>query len=193
MIIQIKHTQRYYWCYIILLALYACTQPDSHLVQALKAAGENKKELLKVLSHYKDNDSLKYEAACFLITDSIFYQSVKKALLKNDGCLTPTDYARYGYILYYLGNKIKAKQYLTKAVSALPNLSTPWYLLGEIKKMQHKEAEAELCMKKFRLLTIGAFQFSSPTANISKIRDAEDDDLIQDYILKFQDWYLSAI
>lgn len=126
-------------------------------------------------------------------TDSIFYQSVKKALLKNNECLTPTDYARYGYILYHLGNKIKAKQYLTKAVSALPNLSTPWYLLGEIKKMQHKEAETELCMKKFRLLTIGAFQFSSSAANISKIRDTEDDDLIQDYILKFQDWYLSAI
>ena len=75
MIIQIKHTQRYYWCYIILLALYACTQPGSHSVQALKAAGENKKELLKVLSHYKDNDSLKYEAACFLIKNMPYYGS----------------------------------------------------------------------------------------------------------------------
>lgn len=126
-------------------------------------------------------------------TDSTFYQALKDALLKTDCGTTPTDYARYGYILFYWGDKAKAELYLTKAVSALPNLSTPWYLLGEIKRMQHKEAEAESCMKKFRLLAKGAFQLSSPTTNKDKIKDAENDDLIQDYILKFQNWYFSTI
>lgn len=59
--------------------------------------------------------------------------------------------------------------------------------------MQRKEVEAELCMKKFHLLTKGAFQFSSPAANMNKMKDAENDDLIQAYVLKFQDWYLSSI
>lgn len=126
-------------------------------------------------------------------TDSTFYKALKEALLKNDSGTTPADYARYGYILYYWGDRIKAERYLTKAVSSLPNLSTPWYLLGEIKRMQRKEVEAELCMKKFHLLTKGAFQFSSPAANMNKMKDAENDDLIQAYVLKFQDWYLSAI
>lgn len=144
--------------------------------------------------YYEANDSI-VELIKALQSHDSKEEAISSYLKEKQGKYTKEqitkDYARYGYILYYLGNKIKAKQYLTKAVSALPNLSTPWYLFGEIKKMQHKEAE--LCMKKFRLLTIGAFQFSSPIANISKIRDAEDDDLIQDYILKFQDWYLSAL
>lgn len=59
--------------------------------------------------------------------------------------------------------------------------------------MQHKEAEAELRMKKFHLLTKGAFQFSSPITNEDKIKNVANDDLIQEYVLKFPNWYLSAI
>ena len=126
-------------------------------------------------------------------TDNIFYQSLKKALMRMDSGTAPTDYARYGYILYYCGDKVNAEQYLMKAISALPNLSTPWYLLGEIKRAQHKESEAELCMKKFCLLTKGAFQFSSSSADKNKIKDAEYNDLIQVYAFKFKDWYMSTI
>lgn len=124
-------------------------------------------------------------------TDSTFYQSLKDSLLKEDSGTAPADYARYGYILYYCGDRIKAERYLTEAVSLLPNLSTPWYLLGEMKRMQHKEAEAELCMKKFHLLTRGAYQSSSVTTE-GKIKDVENYDLIQGYVLKFSNWYRSA-
>lgn len=50
-------------------------QPDPRLTQALKVAGENKKELLKVLNYYRESDSLKYEAACFLIRNMPYYGS----------------------------------------------------------------------------------------------------------------------
>lgn len=68
-----KNKREYFWYYIILLAFSACIQPDSRLTQALKDAGDNKKELLKVLNYYKDGDSLKYKAACFLIKDMPYY------------------------------------------------------------------------------------------------------------------------
>ncbi|WP_455666944.1 transglutaminase domain-containing protein [Phocaeicola sp.] len=50
---------------IFTISLISCTQ-RVHLEQALKLAGVNRGELEKVLSYYK-GDSLKYEAACFLI------------------------------------------------------------------------------------------------------------------------------
>lgn len=59
----------------MLLIFTACTQLDPHVVQALKVAGQNKKELLKVLNHFKESDSLKYEAACFLIKNMPYYGS----------------------------------------------------------------------------------------------------------------------
>lgn len=126
-------------------------------------------------------------------TDSAFYQRLKDALLKQDSGNAPTDYARYGYILYHCGDKAKAGHYLTKAVDALPNLSTPWFLLGEIKKEQHQETEAELCMKKFRLLSQGAFQFSSSSGNRNGRREVQDNDLMLEYILKLRNWYRSTI
>ena len=54
--------------YLLLLPLFiACHSiSDKELNSALEASKENKKELLKVLSHYKD-DPLKYKAAVFLI------------------------------------------------------------------------------------------------------------------------------
>lgn len=53
--------------FIILLFLAACQSAnDKKLEQALKLAGDNRPELEKVLNHY-ENDSLKLEAAKFLI------------------------------------------------------------------------------------------------------------------------------
>lgn len=44
----------------------SCYQQDGQVKEALSLAGENRKELEKVLEHYKE-DSLKLAAACFLI------------------------------------------------------------------------------------------------------------------------------
>lgn len=68
-----KNIQIYIWYYAILLLFSACIKKDNHLAQALEVAGKNRNELLKVLNYYKNNDSLKYEAARFLIENMPFY------------------------------------------------------------------------------------------------------------------------
>jgi hypothetical protein len=58
-----------YILFIYVFLTIVCSNPGSHLEQALELAGENRPELEKVLSHYSQSqaDSLKYKAACFLI------------------------------------------------------------------------------------------------------------------------------
>ena len=52
-----------YGCIMLCMA----TNYPNNVKKALANAGENAKELQKVLEHYKDKDSQKYQAACFLI------------------------------------------------------------------------------------------------------------------------------
>ena len=54
---------------LILLAGNSCRSENSELETAILAAGDNRKELLKVLNHYSEDiaDSLKFKAAVFLI------------------------------------------------------------------------------------------------------------------------------
>ena len=56
------------FCLLILFSVSCTNQNGEGLQNALKLAGPNKKELKKVLNHYKKDpaDSLKYKAACFL-------------------------------------------------------------------------------------------------------------------------------
>ena len=60
---------------IYLLVIFAgCKQQkDSPLEKALSLAGENRIELEKVLNRYaaEPGDSLKYKAACFLLSSSM--------------------------------------------------------------------------------------------------------------------------
>lgn len=78
-----KSKQKYIWYYLILLVLSACSQPDPRLTEALEIAGQHKKEFLKVLNHYKGTDSLKYEAACFLIKNMPYYASYEGGELQK--------------------------------------------------------------------------------------------------------------
>lgn len=55
-----------------MLSLLSCSHQSDRLELALDSAGKNKKELLKVLHHYK-NDSMKYKAACFLIENMPYH------------------------------------------------------------------------------------------------------------------------
>lgn len=58
---------------VIFVMLTACLQQkDKSLSHALDAAGKNRQELEKVLAHYKD-DSLKLNAAQFLINNMQYY------------------------------------------------------------------------------------------------------------------------
>jgi len=71
---------------LFLFLVCACTRNNPPGVKnALKLAGENRQELEKVLEHYSQNpkDSLKYQAACFLIENMPVYGSYEGELLDN--------------------------------------------------------------------------------------------------------------
>lgn len=51
---------------VLFVSLFSCSRQPNYLEHALNAAGTNRPELEKVLSHYK-GDTLKYKAAVFLI------------------------------------------------------------------------------------------------------------------------------
>lgn len=74
--------------FIILLMLqvsfYSCSTATScsRLESALVFAGDNREELEKVLSHYRD-DSLKFKAAIFLIENMPYYYTYKGEVLDS--------------------------------------------------------------------------------------------------------------
>lgn len=111
-------------------------------------------------------------------TDTVAYQTLRHDL----SCLelpispVPADYARLGYIAHWNGENEKAEKYLRQAVNILPNLSTPWRLLGE--------------ERKYRLLLFGAFRknlFAMPLPEEPALTDELL--LVSHYGVKFSDWY----
>lgn len=110
-------------------------------------------------------------------TDTLFYQKLynRLFLLKPTLDDTPSDYARYGYIARWCGNP-SADKYLWKAVAALPNLATPWRLLGE--------------EQKYRLLLLGAFRKKLDTAELPGEQELTDELMLEmAYSAKFKNWY----
>lgn len=111
-------------------------------------------------------------------SDTVFYQSLLKHLYKlkpsqND---SPTDYARYGYIARWCGNKPASDEYLQRAVKELPNLATPWHLLGDDNK--------------YRLLLFGAFRKDLLTTDLPEEKEMSDEVLFKMvYQPKFSNWY----
>ena len=111
-------------------------------------------------------------------TDSIYFQSLHKKLshLKIEKGSGATDRARMGYIAYWCGNRSKAEIYLNEAIEMLPNLTTPWRLLGNDRK--------------YRLLQLGAFQKDLFSASMPKAPDITDEVLlVVMYKRKFREWY----
>ena len=76
---------KYFPLFLLILILSCCNDKDNKLNVALNMAGENRKELKKVLAHYKANpaDSLKYKAACFLIENMPYHFSYEGELLEK--------------------------------------------------------------------------------------------------------------
>ncbi|MDE6521867.1 MAG: RICIN domain-containing protein [Muribaculaceae bacterium] len=65
-----------YWIVGLIVAISMLIACDSNLQQSLDMAGDNRDELEKVLSHFKDNpDPLKYRVAKFLIENMPFHYS----------------------------------------------------------------------------------------------------------------------
>lgn len=109
-------------------------------------------------------------------TDTLFYQQLhdRLLLLKPVSGDSPSDYARYGYIARWCNDPL-ADDYLRKAVAALPNLATPWRLLGEDRK--------------YRLLLFGAFR-KELDAELPEEQELTDDIMLEmAYSAKFKNWY----
>lgn len=75
--------KKYGFLYIVFLLLTACQSVnDKKLEYALELAGNNRKELEQVLEHYRD-DSLKLEAAKFLIRNMPGHGSYTGKAIEN--------------------------------------------------------------------------------------------------------------
>lgn len=111
-------------------------------------------------------------------SDTAFYQSLLQRLceIKPSQNDSPTDYARYGYIARWCGNKPASDEYLQRAVKDLPNLVTPWHLLGDDNK--------------YRLLLFGAFRKDLLTTDLPEEKEMSDEMLLKMmYQPKFANWY----
>lgn len=110
--------------------------------------------------------------------DAEFYQDLCKHLsviAPTDG-FTPSDYARLGYIAYKLNHLPKAEIYLRKAVVLLPNLATPWRLLGE--------------EGKYNLLNWGAFRTDVKEELSNNKQEITQEWLfLSIYKIKYKVWY----
>lgn len=110
--------------------------------------------------------------------DPAFYNTLSERLsaLTPTPEDSPTDYARYGYIARWCGNKSVSDEYLRIAVDALPNLATPWHLLGDDNK--------------YRLLLYGAFQKDLLSTELPEEKEMSDELLFKmSYQAKFNNWY----
>lgn len=82
---------------ILLCVLCSCVgHRDRHLEYALQQAGKNRAELEKVLAHYA-GDSLKLEAAKFLIRNMVYHTGLYDTLLNDSGqaCMPDIPYMPY--------------------------------------------------------------------------------------------------
>ena len=114
--------------------------------------------------------------------DRKFYDALLQqlcALTPADGD-SPADYARYGYIARWCGNRALSDKYLRIAVERLPNLATPWHLLGDDDK--------------YRLLIYGAFRKDLPSAELPEEEAMNDEQLFEKiYRPKFENRYGSLL
>lgn len=108
----------------------------------------------------------------------LFYKRVwrKAVSLRPEPGASPADDARYGYLVYTAGDTLQAERYLRQAVLALPNLTTPWLLLGDTMK--------------YRLLVYGAFQRDLSHKKLPEHPVLSSDILFHmNYAPKVQNWY----
>lgn len=105
--------------------------------------------------------------------DLALYGCLKDALLEKIRKKTnsPFDNANCGALLFYMDEKKLAKQYLSRAIQDLPNLSTPWRLLGDNNKAN--------------LIEYGAFSLSNKRKNKVTVFSL----FYKEYAKRIQDWY----
>ncbi|WP_420187432.1 hypothetical protein M1B74_01420 [Bacteroides pyogenes] len=109
--------------------------------------------------------------------DSSIYKDIKTVLTYQENELDPIQSAKYGKLLFLLGDTLNAKCQLEYSLSRLPNLSEPYLSLSIIEEAQGKHILSGLYLKKYELL-------SKYTKNKEK-----DILLKQSYNAKFGLWY----
>lgn len=113
----------YYWVLTMFIPLLfsGCVTKINRLEYALEFAGENRRELEKVLEYYS-NDSLKYRAACFLIENMPRWYAYDgwqldtlEVLMRKDreGNLSKDDKMRWNGFDYHTLNKIYDSRIIT--------------------------------------------------------------------------------
>ena len=110
-------------------------------------------------------------------SDTAFYQAVRERLyaLTPSPEDSPSDYARAGYIARWCDHP-QADTYLRAALQRLPNLATPWHLLGDDRK--------------YRLLLYGAFHQNLSGTTLPVEEPLTDTRLLEmAYAPKCQNWY----
>lgn len=120
---------------------------------------------MQFIAELKQTDLPFYSLLCHRLSEQILNEPQ-----------TPADLARMGYIAHWLNQPAIAIKYLEQAVTILPNLSTPWLLLGK--------------NKKYDLLNQGAFRKISDNQHSIELPKITENDLLEwAYQAKFNIWY----
>jgi len=118
-ILNIKHSLSLLMFFLLLFS--GCATKVDRLEYALEFAGENRRELEKVLEYYSD-DSLKFRAACFLIENMPCWYAYDgwqldtlEVLMRKDreGILSKDDKMRWNSFDYHALNKIYDSKVIT--------------------------------------------------------------------------------
>ena len=118
-ILNIKHSLSLLMFFLLLFS--GCATKVDRLEYALEFAGENRRELEKVLEYYSD-DSLKFRAACFLIENMPRWYAYDgwqldtfEVLMRQDreGILSKDDKMRWNRFDYHALNKIYDSKVIT--------------------------------------------------------------------------------
>lgn len=118
-ILNIKHSLSLLIFFLLLFS--GCATKVDRLEYALEFAGENRRELEKVLEYYSD-DSLKFRAACFLIENMPRWYAYDgwrldtlEVLMRKDreGILSKDDKMRWNSFDYHALNKIYDSKVIT--------------------------------------------------------------------------------
>jgi tetratricopeptide (TPR) repeat protein len=103
----------------------------------------------------------------------------------------PIQLAKAGKISFFTGDTIAAERYLRKALSILPNLPEPWFLLGYIEKSKGNKSrdyfQKAIVLDKFDSIYLKTYNSDT----IQKIPLYDETKISERYIPKFHRWYKS--
>lgn len=121
--------------------MYEWLQEDGKTVEALAFL----EKAIRLMPRILLMESVQQKVLC----DSVSCRQLTASLLEHTYLTDqdPETWARYGFMAYYCGKKDMAKSTLSHAVKEMPNLSTPWLLLGQIYLQEGKKMKPNFVSK----------------------------------------------